>query len=147
MHKNLYSNQSYEQVNIKKYLEEIVRSLQLYTDHYIYTDIEEIMIDMKSAMNVGLIVNEAVTNAIEHAFDEKPGEIFIELKHIGNRCSLMIKDNGKGFDTEKRYRSLGLTLIKDLSTTLRNGMVAMDGRKGAIIRIYFDLKEYADDTT
>jgi len=146
MHKNLYSDQSFEQVNIRSYLEEIVKSLQLYTDHHIHTDIEELMIDMKSAMNIGLIVNEAVTNAIEHAFGDQIGEVEIVLKHLGNRCSLMIRDNGKGFDTQKRYRSLGLTLIRDLSATLRNGMVVMDGRKGAIIRVYFDLKEYEDDT-
>jgi|GEM_PF-812651 len=145
MHKNLYSDQSFEQVDIKKYLEEIIRSLQLYTEHQIESDIDEIMIDMKTAMNVGLIVNEAVTNSIEHAFDEGLGKIDISLKHIGNRCALQIKDNGKGFDTEKTYRSLGVTLIKDLSTTLHNGTIALNGGNGAIIRIYFDLKEYQDE--
>ena len=145
MHKNLYSDQSFEQVDIKKYLEEIVKSLQLYTEHYVHTDIDKLMIDMKTAMNIGLIVNEAVTNAIEHAFEEYMGEIKISLKHIGNRGALTIEDNGKGFDTEKAYRSLGVTLIKDLSRTLRNGAITMDGENGAIIRIYFDLKEYQDD--
>jgi two-component sensor histidine kinase len=145
MHKNLYSDQSFEQVDIKKYLEEIVQSLQLYTEHYVHTDIDKLMIDMKTAMNIGLIVNEAVTNAIEHAFDDYIGEIRISLKHIGNRGALTIEDNGKGFDTGKAYRSLGVTLIKDLSGTLRNGTITMDGENGAIIRIYFDLKEYEDD--
>jgi two-component sensor histidine kinase len=145
MHKNLYSDQSFEQVDIKKYLEEIIRSLQLYTEHQMEADIDEIMIDMKTAMNVGLIVNEAVTNSIEHAFDEGLGKIDISLKHIGNRCALQIKDNGKGFDTEKTYRSLGVTLIKDLSTTLHNGTIALNGENGAIIRIYFDLEEYQDE--
>ncbi len=145
MHKNLYTNQSFEQVDIKKYLEEIVRSLQLYSTHPIHTEIDPLMMDMKTAMNIGLIVNEAVTNAIEHAFDEKTGEVLISLKHIGNRGALMIQDNGKGFDTEKNYRSLGVTLIKDLSSTLCNGIIDMDGKNGAIIKIYFDLKEYRDD--
>ena len=145
MHKNLYSDQSFEQVDIKKYLDEIVKSLQLYTEHQLYSDIDGIMIDMKTAMNIGLIVNEAVTNSIEHAFDEQTGKIEIGLKHIGNRCVLIIQDNGKGFDTTKTYRSLGVTLIKDLSSTLRNGTIMLNGENGAIIRIYFDLKEYQDD--
>jgi len=145
MHKNLYTNQSFEQVDIKKYLEEIVRSLQLYSAHYIRTDIDPLVLDMKTAMNVGLIVNEAATNAIEHAFDDKVGEIMVSLRHIGHRAALTVSDNGKGFDTKASYRSLGVTLIKDLSSTLHNGAITMDGKKGAIIRIYFDLKESPDE--
>jgi len=142
MHKNLYTDQRFEQVDIKKYLEEIIYSLQRYSVYRIYTEIDPLMIDMKTAMNIGLIVNEAVTNAIEHAFDDTSGEIMISLKHIGNRGALMIRDNGKGFDTEKSYRSLGMTLIKDLSNTLHNGTICMYGRAGTKIKIYFDLKEY-----
>jgi two-component sensor histidine kinase len=142
MHKNLYSDQSFEQVDIKKYLEEIIQSLQKYTEHQLSYTIDEIMLDMKTAMNVGLIVNEAVTNSIEHAFDEHIGEIHIMLRHIGNRCALTIKDNGKGYDTTISYRSLGVTLIKDLSGTLLNGSITLDGSRGVFMRIYFDLKEY-----
>jgi len=147
MHKNLYSDQSFEQVDIKKYLEEIMQSLQKYTEHQLSYTIDEIMIDMKTAMNVGLIVNEAVTNSIEHAFDEQIGEINITLRHIGNRCALTIKDNGKGYDTTISYRSLGVTLIKDLSSTLLNGSILLNGDRGVLIRIYFDLKEYEDEST
>lgn len=146
MHKNLYTNQRFEQVDIKKYLEEIAHSLQLYSAHYIRTEIDPLMIDMKTAMNIGLIVNEAVTNAIEHAFSDKIGEVMISLKHIGNRGALTIRDNGKGFDTKKSYRSLGVTLIKDLSSTLRNGTIRMYGNNGTTISIYFDLKEHRDES-
>ncbi len=146
MHKNLYSDQSFEQINIKKYLEEIIQGLQKYTEHQLLYKIDEMMIDMKTAMNIGLIVNEAVTNSIEHAFDEQIGEISIALRHIGNRCALTIKDNGKGYDTTISYRSLGVTLIKDLSSTLLNGSILLNGDRGVLIRIYFDLKEYEDES-
>ena len=146
MHKNLYSDQSFEQINIKKYLEEIIEGLQKYTEHQLLYKIDEMMIDMKTAMNIGLIVNEAVTNSIEHAFDEQIGEISIALRHIGNRCALTIKDNGKGYDTTISYRSLGVTLIKDLSSTLLNGSILLNGDRGVLIRIYFDLKEYEDES-
>ncbi len=145
MHKNLYSSQSFEKVYIQKYLNEIIKSLQLYTIHTITSDIDDIVVDMKTAMNIGLIVNEAVSNSIEHAFEDRTGTIDIQLKHIGYRGVLMIKDNGKGFDTDKNYRSLGVTLIKDLSNTLPNGKILMDGRRGTGIKIYFDLKEQQHD--
>jgi two-component sensor histidine kinase len=143
MHKNLYTNQSYEDVNIKDYLEEIANSLRKYTEHNITTNIDPIMVDMKIAMNIGLIFNEAVTNAIEHAFNEsEQGEINITFNHIGKRCIFSIHDNGKGFDSSKTYKSLGMTLIKDLTSTLLNSSLTIKKSEGTLIKIYFNLEEY-----
>jgi two-component sensor histidine kinase len=93
---------------------------------------------MKIAMNLGLIFNEAVTNSIEHAFDDEIGNIDISFKKVGTRYSLCIEDNGKGYDTSKTYKSLGLTLIKDLSATFPNSSISIEGDKGVKIKIYFD---------
>lgn len=141
MHKNLYSNHSYEEVDIQEYLEEIAQSLQTYTEYSINTDIDPIVIDMKTAMNLGLIFNEAVTNAIEHAFDGENGTIDISFKQQGDRYRLSIEDNGRGFDTSKTYKSLGLTLIKDLSATFPGNNISIDGNEGVKIKIYFDKEE------
>lgn len=141
MHKSLYSTQSYEQVDIKAYLEEIAHSLRTFTTHKITTDIDNITLDMKIAMNIGLIFNEAVTNAIEHAFyDNSVGNIDIALKEARGRCILTIVDNGRGYDTTKKYKSLGLTLIKDLSATLPKGNVHIEGKEGTRITIYFNIE-------
>lgn len=141
MHKNLYSNQSYEEVDIQEYLEEITQSLQTYTEYSINTDIDPIVIDMKTAMNLGLIFNEAVTNAIEHAFEGENGTIDISFKQQGDRYILSIEDNGRGFDTSKTYKSLGLTLIKDLSATFPGNNISIDGNEGVKIKIFFDKEE------
>jgi len=141
MHKNLYSNHSYEEVDIQEYLEEIAQSLQTYTEHSINTDIDPVIIDMKTAMNLGLIFNEAVTNAIEHAFNGEVGTINISFKEQGDRYSLFIEDNGRGYDTSKTYKSLGLTLIKDLSATFPGHNISIDGRNGVKIKIFFDKEE------
>jgi two-component sensor histidine kinase len=102
------------------------------------------MVDMKIAMNIGLIFNEAVTNAIEHAFDDnEQGKIDVAFRHIGERCVFIIRDNGKGFDTEKTYNSLGMTLIKDLASTLINSTLLIKKSEGTLIKIYFNLEEYA----
>ncbi len=142
MHKNLYTNHSYEQVDMQQYLEGIAESLQTYTTHMISTDIDPVIVDMKLAMNIGLIFNEAVTNSIEHAFDDGKGEINVKFSHVGKRYVLTIKDNGKGFDTTKTYKSLGMTLIKDLATTLPNGTISINGKEGVVIELYFNLEEF-----
>jgi len=143
MHKNLYTNHSYEEVDIQEYLEEIAQSLQTYTEYNIRTDIDPIIIDMRIAMNLGLIFNEAVTNAIEHAFDGEEGNIDISFKQLGERYSLCSKNNSKGFDTSLTYKSLGLTLIKDLSVTLPHSKINIEGQNGTKIQIYFDKEEHA----
>jgi len=141
MHKNLYTNHSYEEVNIQAYLEEIAQNLQTYTEHTIRTDINSVWVDMKVAMNLGLIFNEAVTNAIEHAFGEQKGMIKTSFKTIGTRHRLCIQDNGKGFDVTKIYQSLGITLIRDLGATLHRGIVDINADEGVKIVIYFDTEE------
>lgn len=141
MHKNLYSNHSYEEVDVQTYLGEIAQSLQTYTEHEIRTNVDPAVVDMQVAMNLGLIFNEAVTNAIEHAFDEETGNIDISFKTEGKRYRLCIEDDGKGYDTSKTYKSLGLTLIKDLSATLPNSTIDIEGKKGVKITIFFDQKE------
>ena len=97
---------------------------------------------MRIAMNIGLIFNEAVTNSIEHAFDGEEGNIDISFKQLGKRYRLLIQDNGKGFDTTQSYKSLGLTLIKDLSVTLPHSTIDLNGEKGTKIDIYFDKEEH-----
>jgi two-component sensor histidine kinase len=143
MHKNLYTNHSYQEVDIKEYLEEIAQSLQTFTPHNIVCNVDPIRVEMKIAMNIGLIFNEAVTNAIEHAFDEgEEGEVNVAFRDDGERCVFIIYDNGKGFDTTKTYKSLGMTLIKDLSSTLMNSNLLIKKSEGTLIKIYFNLGEY-----
>ena len=142
MHKNLYNYRSYEAVNIQAYLEELANSLRMYTHHNLNVNVDEMMIDMKSAMNIGLIFNEAVTNAMEHAFDKKQiGQIDVAFKNLGERCVFIIHDNGKGFDTKESYNSLGMTLIHDLSSTLANSTLLIKRSEGTLIKIYFTLEE------
>jgi len=51
--------------------------------------IEELA-DIKTA------VSEAVTNAIIHGYENKPGTVFIQCKIEGNRIEIIIEDKGKG---------------------------------------------------
>jgi len=144
MHKNLYSNHSYEEVDIKEYLAEIVKSLSTFSEHNIVMNIDPLMVEMKIAMNIGLICNEAVSNAIEHAFSSQhKGEINVAFKHIGERCVFIIHDNGAGFELKEEYPSLGMTLIKDLSATLLNSSLTIKRSEGTLIKIYFNLEALA----
>jgi two-component sensor histidine kinase len=142
VHEHLYVGETYETVEIDTYLKEITKNLQNVTRHTIITDIDPLVLDMKIAMNLGLVFNEAVVNAIEHAYEENEnGEIEVSLKRIGKKCVLRVKDHGKGFDMQKMYNTLGVTLMKDISTSLDDEKIEIDVKDGTEIRIYCTLQE------
>jgi len=142
VHEHLYTGKTYETIDIHKFLEEITQNLQSLTCHTIITDIDPLILDMKTAMNLGLVFNETVVNAIEHAYDKgENGDIEVSLKRIGKKCLLKVKDHGKGFDAEKTYNTLGVTLIRDISRTLDNERIEINAKDGTEIKIYCMLEE------
>jgi len=142
VHEHLYAGETYETVDIHKYLEEITQNLQRLTSHTIVTDIDHITLNMKVAMNLGLFFNEAVVNAIEHAYAEgETGNIEVSFKRIENKCLLIVKDYGKGFDAEKTYNTLGVTLMKDLSNALDNENIEINTKNGTEIKVYCTLEK------
>ena len=140
VHENLYSGDSYDQVDMHKYLGDILKNLQKITQHTLLIDIDYITLGIKDSISLGLIVNEAVSNAIEHAYSAGIGHIDITLKNNGKQYVLSIKDYGLGFNTEKEYQSLGMTLIEDLSVSLPNGRLEIIVDNGTLIQVYFDAK-------
>ncbi len=140
VHENLYKGMSYEEVDMHQYLGEVLDNLQKITQHTIIANIGYITLGIKDSISLGLIVNEAVSNAIEHAYSAGIGRIDVTLQNHGKGCILTIKDDGIGFNTQKEYQSLGMTLIEDLSISLPDGRLDIDVNKGTTIRVYFSLK-------
>ena len=137
VHENLYSDNDHEKVDMHKYLTDLISGLQKFTSNTIMVDIEYVSLDMSSAMSIGLLVNEAVSNAIEHAYSVS-GQIDVSLRHKDKGYLLSIQDFGLGFNTEKEFESLGLTLVDDLSSSLPNGKLNIIVNGGTEIRIYFE---------
>lgn len=106
-------------------------------------DIEEnIELSVSTTIAIGLIINEAITNAVKYAFENTlQPEISISLKKKDKNLELTIKDNGKGFDTGAiRKESLGLELIHTLTFQLE-GELWIDGSIGTTLRILIPLNE------
>ncbi len=141
VHEHLYSGETYETVEIDKYLKEITDHWQSLTKHRISTDIENLVLNMKLAMNLGLVYNEALSNAIEHAYGgDEEGEIEVSLKRAGEKCVLSVKDYGEGFDATANYKTLGVTLMQDISRSLESNGMEIESENGTEIRIYCTLE-------
>ena len=137
VHEHLYAGDTYDTVNISAYLNDITANLQNITKHKIITHIDNATIDMKTAMNLGLVYNEALSNAIEHAYEEGEfGNIDVTLVRMEGKCVLHVKDHGKGFDTTKSYQTLGMTLMQDLSRSLHDDEMEIEHKNGTEIIVH-----------
>jgi two-component sensor histidine kinase len=75
----------------------------------------DLEMNLNIAIQMGLIVNEVVSNCYKHAFKDIPdGKINIELhKELNNYVTLKIEDNGIGIP-EGVQSGLGEILIKSM---------------------------------
>jgi two-component system, sensor histidine kinase PdtaS len=144
IHQKLYLNDELANISMKGYLRELVtyleESFNTRRNIYFNMDLYEIDMDIAQAVPLGLIVNEAVTNAIKYAFpDGKRGQISITLKRLPKRLiELSISDNGIGFQKENinNNRTLGLRLIKGLSDNLEAKLEIL-AERGTTISVLF----------
>jgi two-component sensor histidine kinase len=85
-------------------------------------ELENVEMDVSSAIPIGLIMNELITNSIKHAFeDTEEPHIWIRLEKVGDKLlELTVRDNGKGMEEEvdNPEVGLGLDLIKSLTDQL-----------------------------
>ncbi|HEY0274322.1 MAG TPA: triple tyrosine motif-containing protein, partial [Chitinophaga sp.] len=65
---------------------------------YIPESIPDIKLSGGTRRNIYLAVKESVNNVMKHA---QATEVIIELKIADNKMTILIRDNGKGFDPEK----------------------------------------------
>ncbi|MFA9373195.1 MAG: 7TM diverse intracellular signaling domain-containing protein [Poseidonibacter sp.] len=117
----LYESDTLSKIDCADYIEKIIDEITIAYEKeniLINKNIELLNIDIDSAVSLGMIVNEILTNSIKH-FDKKDICIInLEIKKEKNQIILTIKDNGKGFIENNKQKGLGLKLIKQFSNKL-----------------------------
>lgn len=129
LHQNLYQSEEINEVDVENYIKRLVAYItQLFEGHAskVKTNVlvDGIYFDFDTAISLGLIVNELVTNAYKYAFNQQAdGLITIQIRPLNTvDYVLTVSDNGpglpSGFKTENT-QSLGLKLVGILSRQLR----------------------------
>jgi len=146
VHEQLTRKDNLSIINIKDYLNElsneILRTYPLYNGMEIESNIEEISLDISTAVPIGLIVNEVVNNSFKHGFKGLTATpaITLQLQKTATSALLSISDNGKGFPENPRAdnNSLGLTLVESLANQI-DGTVSFTNENGARVVVQFPL--------
>ena len=152
IHQNLYQSEHLNNVDIQNYVQQLVVYLsEMFAGQskHIQVNVNApgINFDIDTAIPLGLIINELVSNAYKYAFEKHAsGKINISIKPAtGDDYELEIRDDGKGLavDTNpNNSSSLGLKLVKILSRQLR-GTFSFKSDNGAVFLVQFkDLRAY-----
>lgn len=109
-------------------------------------NIQQVYLNIETAHPCGLIVNELISNAVEHAFvGRSQGKIRVDFQQISDgEFSLAISDDGLGFPSHKDFfhsDSLGLELVSTLVEQLE-GTIEMKNSNGTEIKIIFQELNY-----
>ncbi len=144
MHQKLYQSEDLSSINTAEYVHEIISHLRssFHTRQSIQfkLDIDAIQLDSSYCIPIGLILNEAITNAIKYAFpDERPGQISISLKHNHTHAIVNISDNGiglpAGFNIDDP-NTMGMRLMNGLAQDLE-GELKITNDHGTTITLEF----------
>lgn len=144
IHQRLYKNEV-GLIDFEDYLKHLIKELSLANkiSKNINTiiDVENIHLDIDTAIPLGLIINELVTNSYKYAFEtNQNNNITIQIKNIKDGIySLEYADNGKGLDSNfnvKELKSFGLKLVYRLVRQL-HGELKITSNQGATFYILF----------
>lgn len=141
IHNLLYQNKSFAKIRfieyVDKFCENISESHNIKSDISFEKDIEDITIDIKLAIPLGLILNELVTNSIKHAFkDQDSGIIKIGLSNQKNGFyKFWVSDSGVGFNEEalRSKNSMGMEIIKSLVEQIDGNMSYTNGNGSSFV--------------
>ena len=128
VHELIYKQESFTHINPEEYFEILTKTLvhSQYTDEIKYhVNVSVANLSVETMINLGISLNELITNSIKHAFKENINQasIWIEMKQEGERYHLKYWDNGSGYSDKMTKKSFGIELIQILIEQLNGEMV------------------------
>ncbi len=148
IHQKLYQSEGLARIPMPDYVKELVSYLR---DSYrpaqpvrFHLEVDPVEIDVTQAVPLGLILNEAITNAFKYAFPGgRAGTVSVSLLRLPGAgpaaYRLLIRDDGVGLPegfAPARSRSLGMTLLHGFSRQL-GGKLVIEGPPGLSISLTF----------
>lgn len=147
IHQKLYVGDTVSTlVDAKDYLERLVR--EVVDTHRppetlieVITEMEELELDIDTIVPLGLIANEAVTNAVKYAYqDREEGVLYVSFVKEAGEYLLTVRDDGPGLG--KNYAdgngdSFGQLLMRTLSEQLEGKLTVGNTDDGAEVGLRF----------
>lgn len=149
IHENLYQSDNLLEIDFKDYINMLANSL-----HRFYSvpgvivsldlQVDNVKLDIETAVPCGLIINELISNSLKHAFKGREGKGVIKVlfRAIDCRYVLEIMDDGiglpEGFSMDSTT-SMGMEIVSILTQQI-DGKLQYEGQDGAFFEISFPRK-------
>ena len=144
IHQNLYQQENLSRIHMEPYLtqlsEQIRRSFDLgQREIDIQLEVDPVELDVDSAIPLGLITNELLTNALKYAFTEaERGRIEVSFTKKGDdQWLLRVHDDGVGIPQKKLVAdgdAFGMKLIRTFAQKLQSTL-QIDTQMGTAISL------------
>ncbi len=152
IHEKLYRSEDLSVVDFDEYVHTLASHLfESYSVDrsriVLSIDCEPLRLDVDTAIPCGLILNEVVSNALNHAFPgTRRGEVAIRLRSVGqDQGQLTVRDNGigiaAGVDTTS-VRTLGMRIVDSLAKQI-DAAVEFDTSNGTAFSLTFPVNARA----
>lgn len=143
IHQRLYQNDDL-QIHFKEYtqklLDEIAMMYGKNPKEVVELKMQDVAFDIDTAIPLGLILNELVTNAFKYALKTDENRLQIAIQSDSEHAyKLVVQDNGDGIPENiniRKTRSLGLRLVRRLSEQLQGGLT-YEQQNGACFQVVF----------
>jgi PAS domain S-box-containing protein len=149
VHELLYQSENFIDISFEEYISKLIDTIKntLPFNHQhidVEVDTGDVLLDINQAIPSAILINELVTNAYKHAFDDnQPGTIEILLTKSDKEISIIVRDNGKGLPdgfTVGDHASIGMNLIETLTNQLEGELYyTSDG--GTEFKVVFENKK------
>jgi PAS domain S-box-containing protein len=146
IHEILYQSRNLGMINVADYLRTLAAHLvrSYLTDDTQITltlNVDQVLLDVDTAIPCGLLLNELISNCLKHAFpDHQKGKVSIALHaDPSDQVTLTVRDDGIGFPADIDFRNsntLGLQLVTGLVEQLQ-GKITMARDTGCAFTITF----------
>lgn len=149
IHQSLYESDKIDSIDFEEYIIQLTNKIKhIYgvenQNIQIEIRVKNIFFDIQTAIPLGLILNELLSNTFKYAFTNYDNaKIKIQIDKLeNNQFILTFADNGKGFITNRnKQKSLGLELISLLALQLK-GKIEKQNEIGTQYKIIFKVMEY-----
>jgi two-component sensor histidine kinase len=149
VHEKLYQSTNLATIDIDNYLrflgDNLFQFLSMKGKGITLTmDIRDIFLAIDTAIPIGLIINELISNSLKYAFPGgRKGEISVAIHRQDRTLTILFHDNGVGIPEDFDWRnaeSLGLRLVISLVEQL-DGTIELDRSTGTAFTIVVQEKE------
>lgn len=149
VHRNLYSSGDAKVVSLDDYLTGIVEHLQTSTHDQTQAisleyDFAHIQLFADKATNLGVILNEWITNAIKYAYPSGSGVVHIKLLLTKDGLGeLTVADEGVGIDPKRQARGTGFgtKIVRAMATSVSGTVEYLAANPGTISKLVFVVKD------